>query len=294
VTRTRILVAIALVLVTLAFLARPVIDPARSTSGKGIPHLDHVAVIIMENKSYDEARTPPYTASLIARGTSFSNSYAVAHPSQPNYLALWSGSTMGVVSDACPAPGSPFTSDNLGYACEGAGLTWAAYAEDLPAAGSAVCKSGLYVRKHAPWTNWSNIDHANERPFPDLDSAIAGGTLPNLVFIVPNQCNDTHNAGCTAADGDRWLAAHVPALLDAVGRRGLVVLTWDEADLSPTNQILTVFAGAPVKRGFVSSRNVSHYTVLRTITIALGLPAFGAGAVDSAITDAWVPTAGAL
>jgi len=287
VTRTRLLIALALILVGLVLLARPAIDPSRSTGSTGVPKLDHVAIILMENKSYDEARTPPYTASLIAAGTSFSQSCAIAHPSQPNYLALWSGSTMGVSNDACPAPGSPFTSENLGHACEAAGLTWAAYAEDLPAAGSPVCKAGLYARKHAPWTNWSNLDHVNERPFADLDSAEARGTLPNLVFIVPNQRDDTHDAGSTPALGDRWLAAHVPALLQAVGPRGLVILTWDEADLSPTNQILTVFAGSPVKRGYLSARSVSHYSVLRTITAALGLPAFGAAAVDSAITDAW-------
>src|ERR1041384_3798127 len=52
-----------------------------------VPLLDHVIVIVMENKSYDEVRTAPYTASLVASGTSFSNSFAVTHPSQPNYLA---------------------------------------------------------------------------------------------------------------------------------------------------------------------------------------------------------------
>ena len=292
-TRTRLLIALALILIGLVLLARPAIEPARSTHSIGVPKLDHVAIILMENKSYDEARTPTYTASLIAGGTSFARSYAVAHPSQPNYLALWSGSTMGVASDQCPAPGSPFTSENLGHACEAAGLTWAAYAEDLPAPGSGICKSGLYVRKHAPWANWSNLDHAYERPFTDLDSAIAKNSLPNLIFIVPNQWNDTHDPGTNPALGDRWLAAHVPALLRAVGPRGLVILTWDETDISPTNQILTVFAGTPVKRGFVSSRYVTHYSVLRTITAALGLPAFGAAAVDSAITDAWAtPGAG--
>jgi phosphatidylinositol-3-phosphatase len=286
-TRTRLLIALGLILVALVLLPRSAIDPARSTRSAGVPRLDHVVVIVMENKTYDEARTPSYTASLIAGGTSFAQSFAIGHPSQPNYLALWSGSTMGVSSDRTPAPGSPFTSENLGHACETAGLTWAAYAENLPLAGSPVGKAGLYVRKHAPWTNWSNLDHANERPFTDLDSVEAAGALPNLVFIIPNQHDDTHDAGSTAADGDRWLAAHVPALLRAVGPRGLVILTWDEADISPTNRILTVFAGAPVKRGYVSTRYVSHYSVLRTITGALGLPAFGAAAVDSAITDAW-------
>ena len=31
-----------------------------------VPHHDHLVVVIMENKSYDEVRTQPYTASLIS------------------------------------------------------------------------------------------------------------------------------------------------------------------------------------------------------------------------------------
>ncbi len=73
-----------------------------------IPHHDHVVVVIMENKSYDEARTQPYTTSLMSQGAVLAQSYALVHPSQPNYTALWAGSTLGVTSDFCPAPGSPF------------------------------------------------------------------------------------------------------------------------------------------------------------------------------------------
>src|SRR5262249_29599469 len=52
------------------------------------PHHDHVVVVVMENKSYDEARGQPYTSSLLAAGATLTNSIAVTHPSQPNYFAL--------------------------------------------------------------------------------------------------------------------------------------------------------------------------------------------------------------
>ena len=32
----------------------------------------------------------------------FTQSYAVTHPSQPNYLALFSGDDQGVTDDICP------------------------------------------------------------------------------------------------------------------------------------------------------------------------------------------------
>src|SRR5436189_6192024 len=120
------------------------------------------------------------------------DSYAITHPSQPNYLALWAGGTLGVTSNTCPAPGSPFVAENLGHACEAAGRTWRSYSESLPAAGSTVCKvdSGLYTRKHCPWTNFSNLNHRNERPYSDFSVDLARGTLPDLAFVVPNNCDN--------------------------------------------------------------------------------------------------------
>ncbi|HEY6867511.1 MAG TPA: alkaline phosphatase family protein, partial [Candidatus Eisenbacteria bacterium] len=116
--------AIGALAVLVAALAPP------SLAVAAVPHHDHVAVVIMENKSYAEARLQPYTASLIAGGAVFTLSFAITHPSQPNYLALWFGSTLGFTTDACPLT-APLSFENLGHACEAAGLTWRAYSENL-------------------------------------------------------------------------------------------------------------------------------------------------------------------
>ena len=260
------------------------------TATADVPHLDHVIVVIMENHSYDEARVLPYTATLVSAGTSFSDSRAISHPSQPNYIAFWSGSMQGVSSDACPAPGSPYSTPNLGQACEAAGVTWRAYSEDLPAPGSSVCtaNSSKYARKHAPWTQFSNLTHDNERPYTDFAIDAALGTLPKLAFVVPNQCNDQHS--CALATGDTWLANNIPAMLQAAGPHGLVILTYDEDDKSAGNQILTVFLGAPVLVSHVSVQPVTHYTILRTICDVLGVPPFAAAATETPITDVWAAT----
>lgn len=262
----------------------------RGGPNAGVPPLDHIVVIVMENKSAAEALRAPFTARLAAEGSSFAHSFAVTHPSQPNYLALWAGSTLGVTSDQCPAPGSPFSAANLGQACETAGRTWAAYSEDLPAAGSSVCTTndGLYARRHAPWTDFSNVDHANERPLADLAADIAADRLPNLAFVIPNACHDTHQ--CSIDVGDLWLRDHVPALVNAVGPRGVVIVTWDEDDDHSANQILTLFVGDAAKRGYVSRRTMTHYTLSRTIAAALGLPAFGFARLEAPITDVWSGT----
>ncbi|HET6349202.1 MAG TPA: alkaline phosphatase family protein [Candidatus Krumholzibacteria bacterium] len=252
-----------------------------------VPALDHVMVVIMENHSYDQVRVKTYTASLIADYSACTQSYAVTHPSLPNYLALWAGSTFGVNNDNCPSPGSPYYTENLGHACEAAGKTWRSYCEDLPSAGSAVCSYSGYERKHAPWTDFGNLNHSNERPLSDLATDISAGHLPTLSFVVPNQCNSTHD--CSLSTGDAWLAARVPGWLDALGPKGVLILTWDEDDDVSGNHILTVFAGATVKNGFSHTGTMNHYNVVRTICDALGLAYAGAAASATPVDDVWAP-----
>src|SRR4029077_15768935 len=60
----------------------------------------HVFVIVMENKSPEEALSGSFTASLAAKYREAANYHAVAHPSVPNYLAMTSGSTWGVTDDS--------------------------------------------------------------------------------------------------------------------------------------------------------------------------------------------------
>jgi hypothetical protein len=268
------------------------VAPARAVA----PHHDRVVVVVMENKSYDEVRSLPYIASLLTQGATLTSSFAITHPSQPNYFALWGGNTLGIRNDNCPAPGSPFLTQNLGQMCETHSLTWRAYSENLGAVGSTACSfdgsasSGLYTRKHDPWTYYLNVNHLNERPYPDLAADIAGGTLPNLVFIIPNNCHNTHNSstpGCGLADGDAWLAANMPAVIGALGPTGLLVLTWDEDDSSANNHILTALVGPLVIPGAVSDQAVNHYTIVRMICEALGFPTFERATVEASIVNVW-------
>ena len=268
------------------------VAPARAAA----PHHDRVVVVVMENKTYDEVRSLPYISSLLAQGATLTSSFAITHPSQPNYFALWGGNTLGIRNDNCPAPGSPFSTQNLGQMCETHGLAWRAYSENLAVAGSTACSydgsasTGLYTRKHDPWTYYQNVNHANERPYSDLAGDIAGGTLPNLVFIIPNNCHNTHNnttPGCGLLDGDAWLAANLPAVLAALGPSGLLVLTWDEDDSSASNQVLTALVGPLVIPGVQSAQVVNHYTIVRMICEALGFPTFERATTEPSIVNVW-------
>lgn len=71
----------------------------------GIPRLDHVFLIMMENHGYDEIignPNAPFINSYAKQSLLFTNYFAVAHPSLTNYLELVGGSNFGVHSDNSP------------------------------------------------------------------------------------------------------------------------------------------------------------------------------------------------
>ncbi|HKW23769.1 MAG TPA: alkaline phosphatase family protein, partial [Ktedonobacterales bacterium] len=111
---------------------------AASTPGgvaKPLPHFDHIVIIVEENHSYADITNTadaPYLASLAAQGAVFTDAHGVTHPSQPNYLALFAGSTFGIASDACPQQlGGP----NLASELLAHGMSFTGYSESIPAAG---------------------------------------------------------------------------------------------------------------------------------------------------------------
>jgi phosphatidylinositol-3-phosphatase len=84
----------------------------------GIPHLDHVFVIMMENHGYQQIignPNEPYLNNLIKSGkvNLATNYFAVGHPSLTNYLEIVGGSNFGVRSDNAPNWGSTTCTPNL-------------------------------------------------------------------------------------------------------------------------------------------------------------------------------------
>jgi len=72
---------------------------------KGIPHLDHVFVIMMENHGYGEIidnPNAPFINKYAKKANLANNYFAVAHPSLTNYLETVGGSNFGVHSDNAP------------------------------------------------------------------------------------------------------------------------------------------------------------------------------------------------
>lgn len=72
---------------------------------KGVPHLDHVFLIMMENHGYSEIvgnPSAPFANQYAKSVNSATNYFAIGHPSSTNYLEIVGGSNFGVRSDNAP------------------------------------------------------------------------------------------------------------------------------------------------------------------------------------------------
>jgi hypothetical protein len=258
-----------------------------ATSVASVPRPDHVVIVVEENEADDEivdSPNAPYITSLAQQNANFTQSFAETHPSQPNYLALFSGSTQGVTDDSCP---HSFSTPNMGSELISAGLGFTGYAEDLPSAGYTGCGSGAYARKHSPWTNFPAVPAASNQPFTAFPTDYS--KLPAVSYVIPNLNDDMHDG--PVATGDAWLKNNLGGYISwAKTHNSLFILTFDEDDGGGPNQIPTIMAGQQVVPGSYSE-TINHYSVLRTITDAFGIAAPGAAATAAPITDVWTPTA---
>jgi hypothetical protein len=274
------IVLTALVAGVAVALAGPV--PARAALtpagvAVGVPAFDHIVIVVEENHSYDEVSSQPYLSSLAAGGANFTQAHAETHPSQPNYIALWSGSTQGITTDACTS----LSGDNLGAQALAAGLSVAGYSESLPSAGSTACTSGAYAKKHNPVATFTQTaDAEHNLPFSSFPSDYS--TLPDVSLVVPNLNNDMHDGSVQV--GDDWLRNNLGGYATwAKTHNSLLVVTFDEDDGTAGNKILNVLYGAHVVPGNYAA-SINHYNDLTTVEAALGLPSLNAA---QPITDVW-------
>jgi acid phosphatase len=260
-----------------------------------LPRYDHIVVVIEENHSFTEIlglnSRAPYLRFLADGGATLTQSFGIVHPSEPNYLALFSGSTQGVIDDSVP-PGTPLSTPNLGAALFAKGLTFAGFSQSLPQLGflgvSATTAPGehQYERKHNPWSNrqsvtpgphqlppWTNLPFEHTFPTrPDGDFSV----LPTIAFVIPDERYDMHDGSITAADD--WLRAHLSAYAGwAQAHNSLLIVTFDEDDGSQGNRIPTIFYGAHLRPGRHKIKT-DHYGLLRTLEDLYGLDHAGASA----------------
>ena len=252
----------------------------------------HIVICILENHAYNEIHNnplAPYINSLLndTNCAVLPQSFGLTHPSQPNYLMLFSGSDQGVVNDNVPS-GTPYTTPNLGAALLQHSFTFTGYSETMPYSGYTYATSGKYARKHNPWVNWqgtglNSIPSSLNQPLTSFPNNFS--TLPTVSFVIPNLDNDMHDG--TIATGDTWIQNHLSSYVQwCKTNNSLFILTFDEDDKSANNQILTMFVGQDIQGG-IYNQTITHYNVLRTLEDLYNLPLAGHSADSSFIRDIW-------
>ena len=243
------------------------------------PALGHVWVIVLENKAFEQvigSSDAPYLNELAGTSGLATDYLAVTHPSQPNYLALFSGSTQRVTDN------EPHDIDaaNLAEQLDAAGRSWHVYAENVPpdcftgvTAEGGADGPGTYARKHDPAISFTSISEdraacSNIGPLTGFDPGAADFNL-----IIPDLCHDMHD--CPTADGDAWLRDFVPRILESAAWRdgGALFVTFDEgldSSASP-NRVATIVSSPLVRPGTTSAVPHTHYSLLRTIQDGFGL-----------------------
>jgi len=269
--------------------ATPTVGPTAPSAS--VPNFSHVYVIIFENREYSSivgSSSAPYINSLIAQYGLSTAFYAERHPSEPNYIALTSGGTQGATDDGIYNLGV----NNLFDQITASGRTWKAVQQGYPgncftgSSSSAVVdgvgKSGAYVRKHDPAISYTSINGnsaecANITNLASFDPAAA-----NYQFITPNMINDMHDG--TVADGDNFLKAFLPKITTSVAfTNSVVFVTFDEGSTSVNGggHIMTMVITPNMTACYKSSAAYTHYSMLRTIEQAWGMPYLGTAASAS-------------
>jgi phosphatidylinositol-3-phosphatase len=275
----------------------------------GIPAFSHVFIIVMENEAYDKVLgnpDVPYINNLAQQYAVADNYYGITHPSLPNYIAATSGDTQGITSDCTNCfVDAPNIVDQL----EAAGKSWKGYMESMPSPCFVGDSKPLYRQKHNPFIYFDDIRNNPARcekivPFTQFDADLQAGAVPDYAWITPNMCNDIHD--CSLATGDAWLQTWVAKILasPAWQQNGALFLTFDESDHSDGSSCCTYAMGGHVltlvisplaKPAYRSQVAYDHYSLLRTIEQAWGMPLLGKAGCDCSLpmTDFFSATASA-
>lgn len=229
---------------------------------------DHIFVVWFENKAYSQiigSPSAPYINSLISKGTLFSKSYALFHPSYPNYVAFFAGSNYGVINDSCINGASRNYKTMYNSLCSAnASFRW--FSEDLPAIGDKTCRSGHYVERHNPTTIFLTVPASASvslRRMNLTDTTKYKG-LPTVACITPNLMNDMHDGPIT--QGDAWLKTNFSALIDwCLQHNSIFIVYFDEDNKKDDNRIPVIMVGEHIRANHVDTTYHDHYSFTKSI-----------------------------
>jgi len=277
------------------------------------PALPHVMVVMMENESQGNLIGNPAAPNVNALAAAYgvaTASYAVGHPSLPNYLEMLAGSNYGVSDDGTPSSeGVPAGAPTLVNQLETAGVPWRAYLESMPSAGytggDSTCCGGQYYQHHNPFVYFPSVtslpDFASDVvPSTNMVSDLDAATPPAFVWVTPNGADDMHDGVANDGEvspsvGDAWLGSFVAQVQSTswYAHNGRIVIEWDEGADSDTSgtgpaglggggHIVTIVVSAALKASPQQDANpVNTAGILHSLENAYGLPLLGDAAQAS-------------
>ncbi len=261
---------------------------ALATAAAPIVRPDHIVVVIEEdraNGAIGDVTHMPYFNQLASSGLVYSNSHGIGHPSLPNYLALYSGSTQGKTDNG---NGYTFTGPNLAKSLNstltsaGNYLSFVGYAETLPHDGDMTTRLAsdpadptsppdLYMRNYNPMAQFTDVGAHGATPISTADvnrtfaafptTAAGYASLPTVSFVIPNNLHNSHGSNEQSpyatdpnqynflrTSADTWLKAKLDGYLQwAKANNSLLIVTTDEeeTDTHPSSSITTIINGDP-------------------------------------------------
>lgn len=268
-----------------------------------------VFMIVMENHNWSSIKgsaSAPYINNTLLPIASYCDQYynpPAIHPSLPNYLWLEAGTGFGITNDSPPSVNHQSTTNHFVTHLKNAGVSWKTYQENITGATCPTTDSPPYYVKHNPFAYFDDVTASGcttvMRPFTELATDLANQTVAHYNFLTPNICNDMHDS-CAPTNnsilqGDNWLAANVPAILNSAAyqNNGLLIITWDEGASSSDGPIgMIVLSPLAKGGGYHNALHYTHSSTLRTLQkIFNDAPSLGGAATALDLSDLFLPGA---
>jgi phospholipase C len=268
------------------------------------PAYKHVIWIWFENHSYSDiigSSQAPYFNTIATECGLATNYHNLSHPSLPNYVGATSGLAVSSLTPFDPDCSPSKRCTTSAASIFGQGETWKAYEESMPS-NCGKSNSGEYAVRHNPPPYFTSLTtcSANDVPYTQLATDLAGNTLPAFSFITPNLIDDMHDG--TIAQGDSWLSSNLPTILNSseyTSGSTAIFITFDEGSGGSTGEncstnttdnschVLTIAISPSTPAGATSATLFNHYSLLATAEQLLGLPALGQAASATTMTAAF-------
>lgn len=226
-----------------------------------------VLIFLLENHSLNQVKAGmPYTWGLGQSYGYATKHKAITHPSRPNYIGIFAGSTLGVTNNDPPSQ-SKLTGPTVFSNAVKNGYTVRTYADGMPS--NCYLKDGgvHFGIRHIPHSYFTD-DRANCQKFnvpyaQNFSADAAAGNFPNIGLVVPNNCNNAHD--CSLKTADEWFKARMNIIMkspDWLSGKLAVIYTADEDDKKSGNIVFTTVIHSSQKKNVVTTP-LTHYSLTR-------------------------------